>query len=84
MYRSMRASVEKFDVAKDVCGPIDDDLLYGNAGNDAHETGRWPAQTRARIAAKSIRVVLNIEYKTTYSKMGVTARSHPRPTTAKP
>ena len=84
MYRSMRASVEKFDVAKDVCGPVDDDLLYGNATSDAHETSRWPAQTRARIAAKSIRVVLNIEYKAPYSKMGVTARSHPRPTTATP
>jgi hypothetical protein len=38
MYRSMRASVEKFDVAKDVCGPVDDDLLYGDATSDAHET----------------------------------------------
>ena len=43
MYRSMRASVEKFDVAKDVCGPVDDDLLYGDAASDAHETSRWPA-----------------------------------------
>ena len=84
MYRSMRASVEKFDVAKGVCGPVDDDLLYGNATSDAHKTGRCPAQTTPRIAAKSIRVVLNIEYKTPYSKMGVTARSHPRPTTATP
>ena len=84
MYRSMRASVEKFDVAKDVCGPVDDDLLYGNATSDAHETSRWPAQTRARIAAKSIRAVLNVECKTPYTKMGVTARSHPRPTTATP
>ena len=64
MYRSMRTSVEKFDVAKDVCGPLDDDLLYGDAASDAHKTSRWPAQTRPRIAAKSIRVVLNIEYKT--------------------
>ena len=64
MYRSMRAPVEKFDVAKDVCGPVDDDLLYGNAGSDAHETSRCPAQTKARIAAKSSRAVLNIEYKT--------------------
>ena len=60
----MRASVEKFDVAKGEGGSLDDDLLYGDATSDAHETSRWPAQTRPRIAAKSIRAVLNIEYKT--------------------
>ena len=35
MYRSMRASVEKFDVAKGEGGGLDDDLLYGNADSDA-------------------------------------------------